>query len=537
VSSIRTHHRPAKRLTLIAMIFAVSMMFIDQTVVVLAVPHLEDDLSLSANGAQWVINGYLLALAAMFAFGGKLADVLGPGRMVKLGVVGFAVFSALCGATPSGDYAETWLIACRVLQGVSAAILFPAALAIVVAAFDVKERGRALATFFGVTGLLTAVGPLAGGYLTEWTWRSIFWINVPIAIIALLLTAKAKPTRERRHVPIDIPGAVLISAAMGLVVLALQQAAVWGWTDERTIGCVVVGVVLLALFGALQLRRKHPLIDLRVFRKPGFAADSLVLMLMSAVFVPLFFFASVYGQAALGYDAQQAAQLLLVLFGGFFVAAQIGGRIVDSRGSKPSVLLGCVLAVAGLITWGGLVTNLDFSAQWHAMALTGAGLGFVLGPVSADALGRAGEMGYGAVTGINQTARNFGASLGLAVMGSVFLSQNVSRVTDSLTANGVPAGQAERLAHQITSEGGGGAASQAGAGADAIIHAVQLDIAHSTQIILYAMAGIMAVAFVVAKRGMLRGKIADDAVEDGTPDTDPPATVGEARQPAVTARG
>lgn len=522
MSSTLTEQRPAKRLVLVAMIFAVSMMFIDQTIVVLAVPHLESELSLSATGAQWVINGYLLALAAMFAFGGKLADVLGPGRMVTIGVVGFAFFSALCGATPTGGSAEAWIVTCRVLQGVSAAILFPAALAIVVAAFDVKERGRALATFFGVTGALTAIGPIAGGYLTEWTWRSIFWINVPIAIVALVLTLKAKPTRERHAVPIDFPGAVLISAAMGLIVLALQQASLWGWTDERTVGCVAIGLLLLVLFVGLELRRKHPLIDVRVFRNRAFTADSLVLTLMSAVFVPIFFFASVYGQASLGYDAQQAAQLLLVLFAGFVVAAQIGGRIVDSRGAKPSVVLGCVLAAVGLVLWGGQVPGLDFSHQWHALALTGAGLGFVLGPVSTDALGRAGGMGYGAVTGINQTVRNFGASLGLAVMGSVFLSQNLTRVSDSLTANGVPSAQADALAHRITSDGGGQAAGDAGPRAEAIVHAVQTDIAHSTQTVLYIMAGVMAVAFVVAVRGMRSGRIAE---AEATAEDGPAATI------------
>ncbi len=520
MSSSVQERRPAKRFVLVAMIFAVSMMFIDQTVVVLALPHLESDLSLSANGAQWIINGYLLALAAMFAFGGKLADVLGPRRMVTIGVVGFALFSALCGATPETSYAEAWIVTCRVLQGVSAAILFPAALAIVVSAFDIKERGRALATFFGVTGALTAIGPIAGGYLTEWTWRSIFWINVPIAIIALIMTIKAQPTQERHKTPIDFPGAVLIAGAMGLVVLALQQASVWGWTDERTIGCGVIGLLLLLAFVGFELRRKHPLVELRVFGRRGFAADSIVLLLMSAVFVPLFFFVSVYGQASLGFDAQEASKLLLVLFGGFFVAAQIGGRIVDSRGSKPSVLLGCVLAAVGLVHWGMQVPDLDFSTQWHALALTGAGLGLVLGPVSTDALGRAGGMGYGAVTGINQTVRNFGASLGLATMGSLFLSQNITRVTDTLTANGVPAEQAQELAHSITSEGGSQSASQAGSSAEAIVHAVQVDIAHSTQTILWVMAGVMGVALVVALRGMRSGRIADDAAgaaEPGTP--------------------
>jgi MFS family permease len=164
----------SRQLILAAMIFAVAMTFIDQTIVSLAIPELQRDLGLSATGTQWIINAYLLSLSALFAFGGRLADIAGHRRMVVIGVTVFAVASALCGATPTGDVAEPWMITFRVIQGAGAALMVPAALAIVVAAFPLAERGKALALFFGITGALTAVGPLAGGYLTEWTWRSIF---------------------------------------------------------------------------------------------------------------------------------------------------------------------------------------------------------------------------------------------------------------------------------------------------------------------------------------------------------------------------
>jgi EmrB/QacA subfamily drug resistance transporter len=494
-----------KRLVLVAMIFAVAMMFIDQTIVALAIPDLQQDLSLSATGAQWIINGYLLSLAALFMLGGKLADVLGHRRMVIVGVAGFAICSALCGATPTGDLGEAWLIAFRIAQGAFAALLFPAALAIVVAAFPVRERGRALAAFFGITGALTAVGPLAGGYLTEWTWRAIFWINVPVAIIALVLTARAKPAQARRAVPIDYRGAVLISAAMGLVVLGLQQAGVWGWADGRTIGCIVVGAVLLAVFVAVELRHATPLVQLRIFAQRAFAIDNLVLMLMSAVFIPFFFFASVYAQGALGDTATQAGLYLLVFFGGFAAAAQWGGRIVDRRGARPAVVLGCLVAAIGFYLWGRSLTTLDFDDQWLRVAIAGAGLGLVLGPVSTDALNRAPDASYGEVTGITQTVRNLGASLGLAIMGSIFIHQNLDRIESTLVGHGVPTARADEIAHAVTSPG---AAGGGGSGASpAILEAVQLDIAHSTQVVVWVMAGIMAFAFVVAWAWMPRGRV------------------------------
>jgi len=188
-----------KNLVLAAMVFAVAMTFIDQTIVAIAIPDIQRELSLTATGSQWVINGYLLALSALFAFGGKLADVAGRKRMVVIGVIGFALTSALCGATPKGGAAEAWLIVFRVLQGASAALMFPAAVGIVVASFPLHERGRAMAIFFGIAGGLTAIGPIAGGFLTQWTWRSIFWINVPVAIVALILIRRARLRNEVRE--------------------------------------------------------------------------------------------------------------------------------------------------------------------------------------------------------------------------------------------------------------------------------------------------------------------------------------------------
>jgi MFS family permease len=204
------------KLILAAMIFAVSMTFIDQTIVAISLPTIQQDVHLSTTGSQWIINGYLLSLSALFAFGGRLADIAGHRRMVVLGVIIFATASALCGATPTGSGAEAWLITFRIIQGAGAAIMFPAALAIVLDSFPVAERGRAMAIFFAIAGGLTSIGPIAGGFLTEWTWRSIFWINIPVAIIALFLTWRAKPADERHPAPLDYRGTVLACGGMGL---------------------------------------------------------------------------------------------------------------------------------------------------------------------------------------------------------------------------------------------------------------------------------------------------------------------------------
>ena len=193
-----------RTITLTAMIFAVAMTFIDQTIVSVAAPQIQTDLGLSSSGLQWGINSYLLALTALFVLGGRLADTHGQRRMVTIGIVIFAAASALCGLTPTGPLAAGWLITFRAVQGAGGALMYPAALAIVVNAYRTEQRGRALAIFFGVAGGLTALGPALGGYLIGWTWRSIFWINIPIALIALLLTARAKPANDRRPARLDL---------------------------------------------------------------------------------------------------------------------------------------------------------------------------------------------------------------------------------------------------------------------------------------------------------------------------------------------
>jgi MFS family permease len=255
----------SRSLILAAMIFAVAMTFIDQTIVSIAAPTIQHDLGLSSSGMQWAINAYLLTLAAFFAFGGRLADTRGHRKMVVLGVIIFAGASALCGATPRGSAAETWLVAFRALQGLGGAIMFPAAIAIVVVTFDLRSRGRALALFFGIAGGLTAIGPIAGGYLIEWTWRSIFWINIPVALIALALIAISKPPNEARPAPMDYRGLALIIGGVGLSVFGFQQSALWGWGNPAIWASIAVGVILLVVFFAVERRTESPLINVRIF--------------------------------------------------------------------------------------------------------------------------------------------------------------------------------------------------------------------------------------------------------------------------------
>jgi len=497
----------SKGLILTAMIFAVAMTFIDQTIVSIAAPKIQADLGLSASGMQWAINAYLLSLAALFAFGGRLADTAGHRRMVVLGVIIFAGASALCGLTPRGSAAEAWLVTFRAVQGAGGAIMFPAALAIVVATFDLHARGRALALFFGIAGGLTAIGPITGGYLLEWTWRAIFWINIPIALIALALIAVSRPANEFRPARMDYRGLALIVGGVGLSVFGLQQSSLWGWGDPATEICIAVGVALLAVFAAVERRTESPLFNVRIFANPAFAVENVILFIAMMVFIPVFFFTSIYGQIALGEKATTASLLILYFFLGYVACAQIGGRMLDRTGAKRPVVIGCVLAAVGFGLWAGKATDLHAGPQVLYIVLAGAGMGFMLGQANTDAINRASRYSYGEATGITQTVRNYGASLGFAVLGTILISEFRSSITTSLTARGLPASAASAEAAKIAQlQGGNGSVS-------AIPAFIRADFADATHYVLYTMAGIMAVAALVALRGLRRGVQQEDLAD------------------------
>ncbi len=483
---------------LAAMIFAVAMTFIDQTIVSIAVPNIQRELGLTSTGVQWVVNAYLISLAALFALGGRLSDIYGHTRMCVIGVIVFVGASVMCGLTPTGAGAEAWIVTFRAVQGAGGALMFPAALAIVVNTFPLQDRGKALALFFGIAGGLTAIGPILGGYLTQWTWRAIFWVNVPVALIALVLIWVSKPRTQFRRAPLDYPGAVLIAAGIALSIFGLQQSVLWGWGNPLIWLCIVGGLVLIAIFVFVELRTPTPLIQVSIFRIRPFAMENLILMISMMAFIPIFFFASEYAQISLHKSASGAGVFLLWFFLGFVVAAQIGGRMLDREGAKRAVIIGCAIAAVGFGMWASKVLTLSFGRQQLWVIVAGFGMGMMLGPANTDAINRAGNLSYGEATGITQTVRNYGASLGLAALGTVLLFSFRSHLTTSFRKLGSsdPAGEANRIAQ--LKQGNGSVSS--------IPHYVSLDFAHATQVVLYVMCGVMALAGLIALVGLQHGR-------------------------------
>ncbi len=336
-----------------------------------------------------------------------------------------------------------------------------------------------------------------------------------MAIVALVLTAIAKPRDEKHPAPLDYRGAVLIAAGMGLAVLGLQQSTVWGWSSAVTWVCIGVGLALIGAFARFELGLEHPLMQVEIFANRAFAVDNAVLFLLMIAFVPLFFFASMYAQISLGESASETGLYLLIFFAGFAVASQWGGRILDQRGARPTVVAGCLVAAVGFYLWGRSLTHLAVGEQWYYIVISGAGVGLVLSPANTDALNRVPASRYGEATGITQTVRNFGSSLGLAVLGSILIAREQVQ----------PRGDARRQGHcrrrnadevadcdqqrlerppAKVARSGGHHAQQALA---KIGHAIPNDFAMATRTVFYGMAGAMAVAFVLALARMPGGRI------------------------------
>jgi fucose permease len=279
---------------------------------------------------------------------------------------------------------------------------------------------------------------------------------------------------------------------------------------------VIAGLLLMVAFVAREQRTDSPLLRLQIFQNRAFAVENIVLALMSVVFVPFFFFGSVYSQVSLGQSSSNAGLYILYFFIGFVIAAQIGGRILDTRGAKPAVVLGCAISAVGFYLLAGKLTDLSMSAQALYIAIAGAGIGLMLGTASTDAVNRAPSSSYSEVTGITQTARNFGASLGLAVLGAILVTQDKNNVTNALTKHGVPSNVAHGVASSLGSSGAG-SQSSGGTQPHAVVHDVQLAFAHSTQTVFYIMAAVMAATFFVALRGLPSGRVETPEEQEEVP--------------------
>lgn len=425
------------KLILAAMIFAVSMTFIDQTIVAIAVPTIQEDLSLSATGVQWIINGYLLSLSALFAFGGRLADIAGHRRMVVLGVLIFAAASAMCGATPDSSLDETWFIVFRVIQGAGAAIMFPAALAIVLNAFPVSERGRAMAIFFAIAGGLTSVGPLVGGYLVEIDWRAIFWVNIPLIAGTVLLTLHSveESRDEDAFLGIDWAGIALSAIGLGAPTFALIEQPSRGWEDPLVWASMAIGVLCFGFFILREATARHPMLPLGLFRIRNFWVTNLTTLATYAGLIGGLFFVGLYLQQVVGYsplEAGLATTPISILM--FFLSPRFG-RMASGTGPRLPMSAGPILGGLGLL----LLMRVDTGAGYVADVLPGLlvfgiGLSATVAPLTATVLDSVDEHRVGIASGVNNGVSRVAGLLAIAVLGAVISASFGARLDDQLGA-------------------------------------------------------------------------------------------------------
>lgn len=428
---------------LAAVSVGVVMVGLDASVVAIANPRIAADLNASLSDLQWITDSYLLALASLLIFGGKLGDMFGRRRMFLIGAVGFAATSVGIGliGTVSG------VIALRALQGVFGALLMPSTLAIVRDAFPPHKLNTAIGIWGAASGVSVAAGPILGGLLIErFSWESVFYINVPIAIVAVLLGWAAvveSRSDDARH--LDIAGIITLSGGLSLLVFGLIKAPEWGWFNPQTMAFLMGGGLTLAAFVIVERHTSEPLLPLRLFANRSLSIGAMVVTINFFALFGALFFMTLFLQNLQGWSPLATGVRTLPLSAAMVVAAPLSGVLTEKFGPRPAMVSGLLGVSGGLALLGRLTADSGYGAIWPAFALLGAGIGLVLTASSEAIVGNAPVDDAGVAGGLQSTSVQLGAVLGTTILGSVLSSKVGTTLVDSLNANAVPAPIAEKL--------------------------------------------------------------------------------------------
>ena len=436
--------------TLIAVCTGVFMLLLDITIVNVALPDIQRELHASLSDLQWVIDAYALTLAALQLTAGSLADRFGRKRLFAIGTVIFTLGSLLCGLAPS----MLFLSISRAGQGVGGAVMFATALALLSGAFQGKERGTAFAFFGATTGVAVAVGPVLGGVLTSGlSWNWIFWVNVPICVLALAVTlTRVEESRNPHAGRPDLVGFVSFSAGLALLVFALIRGGEDGWSDGSVVWSFVGAGVLLVGFVGSQLLQKAPMFDLGLLRKPTFVGGLVAAVGVSASVFSLLTYLVIYVQNVLGFSAVGAGVRFLFMSGMSFVAAIIAGRLTSHVPTKWLIAPGFFVVAVGLFLIRGIAVS-SAPSQWThlipGLIVSGIGIGLINVPLASTAVGVVRPERSGMASGVNSTFRQVGIATGIAALGSIFSNQVADGIRTALA--GTPAaGRSAQVAAAVT---------------------------------------------------------------------------------------
>jgi EmrB/QacA subfamily drug resistance transporter len=412
-----------QRLTLVATILGSTVVFLDGTVVNVALPAIAGDLDAGLAGQQWVVEAYMLTMVSLLLVGGSLGDQFGRRRVFVIGLVAFGATSVLCAVAPTDEF----LVAARALQGIAGALLVPGSLAIVAATFEGEARGRAVGTWTAWTGIATVIGPAGGGALIGISsWRAIFWVNLPLIAATVALTLHS--VRESRDPDafrgIDWLGIALSAVGFGGPVFALIEQPTRGWGDPLVWIPFVAGIACFALFVLHEVRARHPMLDLALFRIRNFAVANLTTLTAYAGLIGGLFFVSLFLQQVAGYSALEAGLATTPISLILFVLSPRFGRIASGTGPRLPMCAGPIVAGIGLL----LLLRVDASGAYLADVLPGIfvfglGLAATVAPLTATVLDSVEERHVGVASGANNGISRVAGLLAIAVLGAVISAE------------------------------------------------------------------------------------------------------------------
>ena len=488
------HHR--RWWILAVLCLSLAIVGIDGTIVNVALPSIVRELGASSSQLQWIVDAYTLVFASFLLLAGSLGDRHGRKSVLTVGLIIFGLGSLMSAlvTTPGG------LIATRAVQGLGAAFIMPSTLSILTSVFPADERGRAIGIWAGVSGIGVAVGPITGGYLLEhFYWGSIFLVNIPVIAVALLAGAILVPNSRDPHAPkLDLAGTVLSVTMLLSLLYAIIEGPTRGWTDPVIIGAFVVGAILLVAFTLWELHSDHPMLDVTFFKNPRFSAASIAITLVFFAMFGSLFFVSQYLQFVLGYDPLQAGVALLPIAGALVVAAPLSPFFVARYGTKIVVTVG--LALVALAMWLFSYASVDsgYELVGSVLVIIGIGMALAMAPATDSIMGSLPPEKAGIGSAVNDTTREVGGALGIAILGSITASSYASAITASpIYATAVK--QSPEAAAALKDSVGSAAAVAASLPADA----AQLVTATANAAFIQALGHTVIVGAIVALAGAL----------------------------------
>jgi EmrB/QacA subfamily drug resistance transporter len=440
-------------LVLGVMCLSLLLIVMDNTIVNVALPTLQRDLDAGTTQLQWVVDAYILVFAGLLLTMGSLGDRFGRRGALAIGLAVMGTGSILSSFANSADQ----LIATRALMGAGGAMIMPATLSIITNVFtERRERAQAIAIWSATAGAAVAIGPVTGGWLLEhFWWGSVFLVNVPVVVVALVLGQLFVPTsRDPAAPPIDVPGALLSIAGLVVLVWAIIEGP-GGWTDPEILGAFALAAVLLGTFVLWERRTRFPMLDISFFRNPRFSAASGAIMLTFFAMFGSLFLLTQFLQSILGYTPLEAGIRLLPMAGVMIVISPLSAKVVERIGSKIVVATGLSVAAIGLIMASRLTAGASYPEVLASLVVLAVGMALVMPPATESIMGSLPLAKAGVGSAVNDTTRQVGGALGVAVLGSVMSSTYGPRVSDAISGFPVSPEQATAIHDQI------GAAMQA----------------------------------------------------------------------------